>query len=423
MSKKAWVVSIDMGYGHQRAAYALKSIACENRIITANNYKGIPQKDKDLWRQSRSFYEFISRFKNVPFIGDYAFAIYDNFQRIVNFYPKRDLSDINIVQKSIYSLLKKNWGRHLVKKLSRENIPLITTFFNVAFMAEYFNYPNEIFCVVCDTDISRGWAPLDPRQTRIKYFASTIRAKERLELYGIKKENIFLTGFPLPEKNIGPKDKILKEDLKNRLVNLDTEKKYYKKYKSLIDSELGKLPKKSDHPLTILYSVGGAGAQSEIGVQMVEALKDKLEAGEVRIILSAGVRPTVRDYFEETVSNIKNVEIIYEKNFRTYFETFNNALRKTDILWTKPSELSFYAMLAIPIIIAPEIGSQEKFNKRWIEKSGFGVEQKDPLHINDWLFDSINRGYLAEMAMNGFMKGERNGLKNIKKIIKSCSGS
>lgn len=423
MSKKSWVVSINMGYGHQRTAYALKNIAEGDEIITANEYKGIPRKDRDLWRQSRSFYEFISRFKNVPVVGDFTFSLYDNFQRILNFYPKRDLSDINIVQKSIYSLLEKNWGRHLIKKLSKENIPLVTTFFNVAFMAEHFNYPNDIFCVVCDTDVSRGWAPLDPRQTKIKYFASTVRSKERLELYGIKKENIFLTGFPLPEKNIGTGERFIKADLKKRLVNLDPKKKYYKKYKALINDKLGKLPLKSDHPLTIMYSVGGAGAQTDIGLKIVKGLLKKLEKGEVKVILSAGIRGEVNEYFQKMIGHVSNVEIIYEKDFGTYFEKFNEALRKTDLLWTKPSELSFYSMLAIPIIIAPEIGSQEKFNKRWIEKSGFGVEQKDPEYINDWLFEWINRGYFAEMAMNGFIKGERDGIKNIKKIIKKCPGS
>ena len=33
---KAWVISVDMGYGHQRAAYPLRDIAFE-RIITANS--------------------------------------------------------------------------------------------------------------------------------------------------------------------------------------------------------------------------------------------------------------------------------------------------------------------------------------------------------------------------------------------------
>jgi len=422
MSKKAWVVSIDMGYGHQRTANALKNIAESGKIITANNYKGIPEKDKNLWKRSRSFYEFISRFKNIPLLGDFTFSIYDRFQRIVNFYPKRDLSKTGFVQKAIYSLLEQNWGKHLIEKLSKNKIPLITTFFNVAFMAEHFNYPNDIFCMVCDTDIARGWAPLDPAQTRIKYFAPTTRVKERLELYGIKKENIYLTGFPLPQENIGFREKILKEDLKTRLINLDPKKAYFKKYKALILDKLEKLPSKSDHPLTILYSVGGAGAQTDIGIKIAKKLKDKIKKGEVRLILSAGIRENVKHFFEQELNGIKNIEIIYEKDFETYFNSFNKALRKTDILWTKPSELSFYSMLGMPIIIAPEIGSQEKFNKRWIENSGFGIEAQDLEYIDDWLFDWINKGYFAEMAMNGFIKGDRNAIKNIKKYITKCSG-
>ena len=33
MSKKAWIVSINMGYGHQRTAYPLKFLAKNNEII------------------------------------------------------------------------------------------------------------------------------------------------------------------------------------------------------------------------------------------------------------------------------------------------------------------------------------------------------------------------------------------------------
>ena len=35
-SRKAWVVSVNMGYGHERAAYALRDLA-EGGIITAND--------------------------------------------------------------------------------------------------------------------------------------------------------------------------------------------------------------------------------------------------------------------------------------------------------------------------------------------------------------------------------------------------
>ena len=33
--KKAWVVAVDMGYGHQRTAYPLRDVAFGSRVITA----------------------------------------------------------------------------------------------------------------------------------------------------------------------------------------------------------------------------------------------------------------------------------------------------------------------------------------------------------------------------------------------------
>ena len=288
MMEKAWVISVNMGYGHQRTAYPLRSLAPYGKIINANDYKGISLRDRKIWESTRKFYEFISRFSRIPLIGKTTFSIYDAFQKILTFYPKRDLSKPNFALKQIYSLLKKNWGRDLIETLRRgsgqEPLPLISTFFTPAFMAEFFNYPSvakgederkfidypgEIFCVVCDADISRTWAPLKPKESKIKYFAPNERVVERLKLYGVKPENIFLTGYPLPIENIGSeKLEILKEDLKNRLLNLDPKKKYFEKYKVLIEESLGKLPEKSDHPLTIMFSVGGAGAQKEIAIKI-----------------------------------------------------------------------------------------------------------------------------------------------------------
>ncbi|MCX6718119.1 MAG: hypothetical protein NTY81_00745 [Candidatus Staskawiczbacteria bacterium] len=43
--QKSWVIAADMGYGHQRTAYPLRDIAFSNRVIRANNYVGIPEKD------------------------------------------------------------------------------------------------------------------------------------------------------------------------------------------------------------------------------------------------------------------------------------------------------------------------------------------------------------------------------------------
>ncbi|MEK7167549.1 MAG: hypothetical protein AAB791_00945, partial [Patescibacteria group bacterium] len=189
---KAWVVTVDMGYGHQRAAYPLNDLAYGG-VITANNYRGIPEKDKLIWHNSRRFYEFISRFKKVPVIGEKVFELYDKFQAIPNFYPRRDLSKSNIQLDQIYSLMERtNWGKHLIGKLANKPMPFITTFFITAMMAEYFKYPGEIYCIICDADFSRTWVPPHPGTSRISYFASNKRVVERLKLYGVRANKIFL---------------------------------------------------------------------------------------------------------------------------------------------------------------------------------------------------------------------------------------
>jgi len=430
MEKKVWVISVNMGYGHQRTAYPLRNLTFEGKIINANDYQGIPEKDKAFWESMRRYYEALSRFSRIPLIGKATFSIYDEFQKILGFYPKRDLSKPNFALRQIYSLLKKGWGKDLIEKLKENPLPLISTFFTPAFMAEFFNYPGEIFCVVCDADISRTWAPINPGTSKIKYFAPTERVVERLKLYGVRSENIFLTGYPLPLENIGSeKMETLKEDLRHRILNLDPQKKYFEKYKILIEESLGALSEKSDHPLTIMFSVGGAGAQKEIAIQIVKSLRERIKRGEIKIILSAGIREKVKEYFEKEIgqelflTNLdQNVEILYQEKIENYFKEFNQKLRKTDILWIKPSELSFYAALGLPIIIAPPIGSQEEFNKRWLLKSGFGALEENPSYTDQWLFDWLNRGYLAEAAMEGFVEGEKLGTINIQKIIEKCFG-
>ena len=191
-AKKVWLVAVDMGYGHQRAALPLQDLAVHKEIITANDYSGIPESDKTIWRESRRFYEIVSRFKTFPVLGDFVFAIFDKFQEIQAFYPSDNVIDSpNFSLKQIYNfLVKKDWGKHLIHKLNENPIPFVTTFFIPAFMVEFWRYKGPIYLVVTDTDISRTWAPLDPEKSKIIYCAPTERAAQRLERYGIKKKNI-----------------------------------------------------------------------------------------------------------------------------------------------------------------------------------------------------------------------------------------
>src|SRR3989338_1306005 len=195
MPKKAWIVAVDMGYGHQRAAYPLRLLAPGGSVVNADHYSGIPHKDRRLWRQGQEIYSFMSRFKSVPVVGEVAWDLYDQIQEIPPFYPKRDLSKPTMQVKSTYGLIrKKQWGAHFIqhlakghplssvsrrqgagfiKKFSKQPIPFINTFFIPAFQAEEFIYPGNIYLVVCDADISRAWAPLVPARSRIRYLAPT----------------------------------------------------------------------------------------------------------------------------------------------------------------------------------------------------------------------------------------------------------
>ena len=427
---KAWVAGVNMGYGHQRTAHALKSLAYRGRIINANDYPGIPPRDRKIWEESRRFYEAISKFKRIPMIGHAAFAVYDRlFQKIVDFYPMKDLSRAPFLTNRTYGLIQKGWGRDFVRRLEENPLPLVTTFFISAFMAEEFEYSEEIYLVVCDADIGRQWAPQDPLSTRINYCAPTVRVVERLKLYGVPKKRIFLTGYPLPEENIfgklsGEKRDcgVVKSDLARRLANLDPNNVYLSQYCNLVNNSLCAAVGKSRRPLTILFSAGGAGAQGEIGLAIMRQLKDRIIAGKVKLILSAGINEKVKRLYEngarETgMDEPSGLEILFQNSITAYFNQFNKVLRKTDILWTKPSELSFYSALGIPIVIAPPIGSQEDFNKSWLLKSGFGLEQGDLRCIGQWLDDWIDNGYLAEAAMEGFIEGEKNGVVNIKNLV------
>ncbi|OGY90982.1 MAG: hypothetical protein A3H70_04160 [Candidatus Komeilibacteria bacterium RIFCSPLOWO2_02_FULL_48_11] len=424
---RAWVVAVDMGYGHQRAAYPLRDLD-HQEVINANTYSGIPESDKKIWRQSRAAYEFFTRFKNVPLVGELVWDIFDKFQAIDPFYPHRNLTRPSLQLRQTYRLIKRReWGKHLIQKLSDDPRPFITSFFIPAFMAEVWEYPGDIYCIVTDADISRAWAPIDPLKSRIKYLASTDRAVERLKLYGVKDENVFLTGFPLPKENIGIAEKIVKSDLWRRLSVLDPTGTFHEHYGQTLHESLGQRPakiKEEDGRVWLMFAVGGAGAQREIGHAILKSIAGHIRAGHLGLTLVAGIHDKVHKYFMEQIKRHRldnylgaGINVIYADSKEEYFHKFNLALRTTDVLWTKPSELSFYTALGVPIIIAPPIGSQEEFNRYWLEVVGTGIPQENPKYTHEWIIDYLDKGWLAEAALQGYLEVTRKGVENIKKVV------
>lgn len=436
----AWVIAVRMGYGHQRTAHPLRGLAPGGEVLLADDYPGMPDADRQLWERSRRFYEFISTVHDVRAIGPWLFKAFDAAQRILSYYPRRDLSRPDLNVRLLYSFLRRGWGRHLIERLAVDGraLPIVTSFYAPAFMAEFYDYPGDIYCVLCDTDIARAWASLRPASSRIRYFAPTRRAAQRLREYGVEDGRVHLTGYPLPLENVGEDCAVVKEDLAQRIVNLDPSRRYLERYAALVAEKVGPLPDGPTRPLTILFSIGGAGAQAEIARALLRSLKPRIVSRDVRLVVSAGVKRWVREYIERAIaeagladatqtveaveSDEAGVQVLVGQHVTEYFERFDRALRAADILWTKPSELSFYCALGLPIVMAPTIGAQEKANEEWLLRLGAATRQGDPGDTHEWLFDLLDSGWFAEAAMEGFVEGEQLATPQITAIVKSAAG-
>jgi hypothetical protein len=422
INNKVHLLTLDMGYGHQRAAYPLTSLSKEGPIAI-NNYPGISFSEKRYWQKSRQAYEKISYFKRTPILGDAVFSLMDYFQKIDNFYPKRDLNKKTLQQKNFFRKIKLGLGKKLIQDLNNNPVPIISTFFVGAYMAEYHAYKGDVYCLLCDADISRAWAVPDSIKSKVKYLVPTKISAERLKMYGVRPEMIIEAGFPLPLENIGDEDfNICKKDLANRIPQLDPNKHYYSRYNSLLKSFLPDIADKTIRPLTITFTVGGAGAQRDLGFKIINKLKKEIIKERVVLNLVAGSREDVYDYFKKGINkvdlkNVPGINIIYHKNKAEYFSRFNKCLRKTDILWTKPSELSFYSALGIPIIMSQPIGAQEYKNRDWLISIGAAHDSLDVNYINEWLFDWLEGGRLAKSAVDAFLNAPRLGTYNIQKIF------
>lgn len=420
-NKKINLVVANMGYGHERAAYPLLGLSGEETIV-ANDYQGMSEWEKKYWEKSLKSYEQISRFKKVPILGALVFKAMDSFQKIKDFYPIRDLSQQTLQQKFFYRSIKAGLGKNLIEKLNPSGLPFVTTFFTAAYFAEYYNYQGDIYCIICDADASRAWAPLNPATSRIKFFLPSEKVRERFLMYGVKPENIIVSGFPLPKENIGDNKEILEADLARRVKALDPRGEYQESYQPLLKNVLEGFSQAKAGAVTITFAVGGAGAQKEIGATILNKLVEKIKQGEIKLNLVAGSRAEVRDYFEEEIKSndlatSDNVRIIFAENKNEYFRIFNKCLRTTDILWTKPSELSFYCALGLPIIMSSPIGSQEDYNRDWLMSVGAGVDSLSPEYVDEWLPDLLESGRLARAAMDAYLNAEQMGTYNIEKII------
>ncbi len=220
----------------------------------------------------------------------------------------------------------------------------------------------------------------------------------------------------------------LKGDLLARLGRLDPTGRFTTVFGSTVRELLGARPEPSDSKerVTVTFAVGGAGAQVDIGLTLAQSLKPGILDRRFRLILVAGVNRIVEKIFHDVVDRIglqsqlgDGILVVREDTKPAYFDRFNGLMRETDILWTKPSELSFYSALGIPIVMAPALGSQEAKNQRWLMDKGCAMPQYTPRLALEWLGDMLAEGVLAEKALNGFIKNRKLGVFKIEEVLQT----
>ncbi|MGA2091464.1 MAG: hypothetical protein ABSH12_08425 [Endomicrobiales bacterium] len=426
------MVSILMGLGHVRAANALRDIMRGSILIDGSKKLCSPREYKT-WRRIRFLYYFMSKGGELPVLGKYILWLLYLVQDIPSLYPFRDLSQPTFGVKYLERQIRnKRLCNAIVEKIQREHAPVIHTFYASAIAVDHIiSNKKDNYLLICDADINRIWVPRYPLKSAIKYLAPCTQIKKRLMVYGVPEENIFLTGFPLPKENIGSKEnlEILKGDLFNRLRRLDPQNNFFKIQGRTMEFYLDQSPpwKPGHGRFTLTFAVGGSGAQTPMVRTILCSLKKKIADGHVRIYLSAGIHAEVCNKFLTYIEDLKltqylgdRIEIIYNDDVFSYLKRFNEILRTTDVLWTKPSELSFYCALGLPILTAPAVGTHEELNRKWLQDVHAGVKPAGPLeHTDEWLFDLRESGLLAEAAWDGFLKGRKLGTYKIEELIQS----
>jgi hypothetical protein len=411
------VVAIEMGYGHLRPATALAS-ALGTEVLEVDRPPLADDEEQRRWARTRAFYELVSRASQVPLAGFPLRALLDGITYIPHLHPRRDLSTPSWGSRTMRWQAESGLGRGMVARLRESGEALVTTFYAPALIADHHGL-ERVYCVVTDSDVNRVWAPFDGKRSTIQFFAPSARAERRLVAYGVSPDRIEVTGYPLPPELLGGEDLALaRRNLAARLARLDPRRRFVGSCRAEIEGQLEMpLPAPDAAPL-ITFAVGGAGAQAGIVELFLPSIAELVRAGRLRVALVAGIRAEVAARFRRAAERAAlgghaGLTILHEPDLASYFRSFHGLLARTDVLWSKPSEITFFAALGLPLVFSPPVGVHERYNRRWCVEAGAGLRQRDPTHAAGWLEEWLADGTLAAAAWSGFTRLPKRGVYRI----------
>lgn len=423
------LVAVEMGYGHLRAAAALAE-ALGVDVLSVDRPPLAGAAEVRRWERTRAAYERLSRASLLPLVGAPLRLVLDGLTAVPDLHRAPDQRAPTAAVRTLERLANDGLGDGLLAYLRRHEATLLTTFYAPAVIAELGGWTRTV-CVVTDADLNRVWVPRAAARTRIHYCAPSERAVRRLRAYGVGQANVHLTGFPLPPSLVGPEAAVLRDHLAGRLVRLDPRGAFRAQLGGELRHLLGPLPAAEEgRPPRLTFAVGGAGAQVDLVRRFLPSLVRPIVEGRLRLSLVAGTRGEVaaRLHAELAATGLSGledgaVEVLVEGTIAGYLRRFDALIARTDILWTKPSELTFFAALGIPLVFAWPVGAHERLNRRWAIERGAGLKQDDPAHAWGWLEDWLEDGTLAAAAWSGYVRLPRFGTDRILEVVRAVQSA
>ena len=418
------LVSVDMGYGHLRAAWPLaEALGCP--VLELDRPPLATAEESRRWQRTRAGYELISRASQLPLVGRTFRWIVDALTDVPSLHGRRSHAAPTAAVTALERMYDSGLGATLAAHLKRHRLTLLTTFYAPAIVADLAGL-ERIVCVVTDADCNRVWAPRDARSTRIHYCAPSERVRRRLLAIGVPAGRVHLTGFPLPASLTGgPTSSCCAGAWRG--------------------GSPGSIPRGCSAP-RCATSCGTSSATSPMPRPTGRRCSPSRSAAPARS--SSWRAPSCRRSHPRSraarcawrwspapavpsptscarrspAAALRSgwapaSRCSCEPDFATYYGAFCELMERTDILWTKPSEMTFYGALGIPLVLSAPIGSHERFNRRWARERGAGLKQNDPRHAREWLAEWLEDGVLAAAAWSGYLRLPKFGTQRVLEVV------